>query len=188
MGFDQAWAEHCVDQLQVSGVEFASGFGDADFHHISAAFGVEVPAELRLFLGAGVPTSPKWARWTEGPEVVQRQSREWIDNAFEFDIRQNAYWHPMFGDRPPETGVAVELAIEFLAEAPPLLPVYAHRYLATTPADGPRAVISVWQAVDSIICGNDLADYLARDFGLDRPAWATPEPPVVPVWEDLLDL
>ncbi len=65
--------------------------------------------------------------------------------------------------------------------------MYGHRFLATQPADGPRTVVSVRQAVDSIFYGNDLADYFAYEFRIDRPAWATSEPPPVPVWEDLFD-
>lgn len=188
MGFDQAWAEKCVDQLKHIGVEFAPGFNDVALDEIAAAFGVSVPVELRLFLSEGVPTSPKWARWVEGPDVVLRHTREWIDGAFDFDVRQCAYWHHSLGPRPSNDDAAVAQALEFVAGAPPLMPLYAHRYLATTPTDAPRAVLSVWQAVDSIFYGNDLADYFAREFGIERPGWATPEPPSVPVWEDLFDL
>jgi hypothetical protein len=154
----------------------------------STWFGVDVPTELRLFLGAGVPTSPKWAKWVEGPDVVLGKAREWIARTFDFDIRQNTYWHPLFGPRPADDDAAVAQALEFVGASPPLLPVYGHRFLATQPTDGPRAVLSVWQAVDSIFYGNDLADYFAHEFRIDRPAWATSEPPPVPVWEDLFDL
>lgn len=188
MGFDRAWAERCVDELSGVGVEFAPGLDEIALDEISTAFEVDVPTELRLFLRAGVPTSPKWAKWVEGPGVVLGEAREWIGGTFDFDIRQNAYWHPLFGPRSDDYDAAVERALEFVASAPPLLPVYGHRFLATQPADGPRAVLSVWQAVDSIFYGNDLADYFAHEFRIDRPAWATSEPPPVPVWEDLFDL
>lgn len=72
--------------------------------------------------------------------------------------------------------------------AAPLIPIYAHRFLTTAPESGPRAVLSVWQAVDSIFSGNDLAAYFAREFGIDRPSWAVDNPPPVPVWEELFDL
>jgi hypothetical protein len=135
-----------------------------------------------------VPTSPKWARWVDGPEAVAQHAREWIETAFTFDIEQRQYWHPLLGDRPADDTDAVAQALEFVRAAPPLLPIYAHRFLATSPSDGPRAVLSVWQPTDSIFYGNDLADYLAREFNLDRPAWAADDAPRVPVWEDLFDL
>lgn len=72
--------------------------------------------------------------------------------------------------------------------APQLIPIYGHRYLVTAPAEGPRAVLSVYQAVDSVIYGNDLADYLSNEFGVPRPDWATDARPSVPVWEDLFGL
>ena len=43
-------------------------------------------------------------------------------------------------------------------------------------------------ATDSIYYGNDLVDYLAKEFRVPRPSWATSAPPQVPVWGDLLQL
>jgi hypothetical protein len=188
MGFDEAWAHQVVGQLRTTGVEFDAGLDDAAIREISAVFAAEVPLELKLFLQAGVPTSPKWAAWGEGPQVVLERAQAWILRAFSFDIEHNRYWHPLLGERPGSVGAAVDQACAHLLEAPPLIPVYAHRFLATQPTDGPRAVLSVWQAVDSIYYGNDLADYLAREFTVDRPSWATADPPPVPVWEELLGL
>jgi hypothetical protein len=42
--------------------------------------------------------------------------------------------------------------------------------------------MSVYQAVDSIVYGNDLADYLHREFAVPRPAWAAASPRPVPYW------
>jgi hypothetical protein len=135
-----------------------------------------------------VPTSQKWAAWTDGPDIVLESTRDWIDCGFSFDIEQSQYWHPLFGERPEHVDEAVARALAFVAHAPTLFPIYAHRFLSSVPADGDRAVLSVWQAVDSIFYGNDLADYFAREFNVDRPTWAASEAPRVPVWEDLFDL
>lgn len=42
----------------------------SDLAAIEARFGCPMPAELSMLLRAGVPVSPKWARWTEGADVV----------------------------------------------------------------------------------------------------------------------
>jgi hypothetical protein len=187
-GFDEAWASSVVGQLSRLGVRFAPGLSDSELNEIGRAFGTPVPSELSLFLAAGVPASPKWAAWTAGPEAVLRSTREWIDRAFRFDFEQGQYWHPLFGERPERVDDAVARALAFVEHAPPLFPIYAHRYLSSAPAAGRRAVLSVWQAVDSIFYGNDLADYFAREFKVDRPVWAASELPPVPVWEELFDL
>lgn len=144
--------------------------------------------ELSMFLRAGVPVSPKSARWTEGTDLVAVESRQWLRR----DLRLRHRAHrllappPRTSPRRPLRRDRAELAI--VAQAPTLFPICSHRFLVSLPAEGPRAVLSVWQAVDSIFYGNDLADYLATEFGIDRPDWAADEPPRVPVWEDLFDL
>ncbi len=170
------------------GVEFAPGMTGSEIDEIAAASGAPVPAELSMFLMSGVPIAPKWARWVDGPETVLATSREWIKRAFAFDVEQSQYWHPSFGERPQDPREAVEIATDFVAGTPALLPIYAHRFLATAPVDGQRAVLSVWQAVDSIFYGNDLADYFANEFSVSRPSWSATALPRVPVWEDLFDL
>ncbi len=90
-GFDEQWAATAVTQLRDRGVEFASGMTDSDLAAIEARFGCPMPAELSMLLRAGVPVSPKWARWTEGADVVAAESREWLRGTFAFDIEHNGY-------------------------------------------------------------------------------------------------
>lgn len=184
--FDAAWAESVIEQLRNRGVEVAAGLADDDIADIDAAFGVPVPEELALFLRAGLPVSPRWVDWRKGASTILRETEAWLDGAFAFDIERSGYWHPLLGVRPTRLEDAILQATTALRGMPPVLPIYAHRFL-TTGAE-PRAVLSIWQAVDSIVYGNDLADYFAREFMLPRPAWATTENPPVPDWEDLFDL
>jgi hypothetical protein len=186
--FDEVWAASAVEQLGRKGIEFTNGLDDTQLAQIGDIFGVHVPDELALFLRAGVPTSPKWARWTDGAQAVLNDTREWIDRAFAFDIEQGQYWHPLLGVRPPSLDDAVRQALAVVRAAPPLIPIYAHRFITTHEGPEPRAVLSVWQAVDSIFYGYDLAEYFAREFQIDRPEWAADEAAAVPVWEDLFDL
>jgi hypothetical protein len=185
--YDSSWAEDTVAELARHGVEFACGLGTAELDAIAVSFGVAVPHELELILRVGVPVSPMWARWFDGPDQIAAETRRWIDQSFAFDVEQGQYWHPLLGERPASDAAAVDQALAFLAAAPPLIPIYSHRFI-TTCVPGPRAVLSVWQPVDSIIYGNDLADYLSREFTIERPSWAASEAPRVPVWEDLFDL
>lgn len=186
--YDAGWAEETVARLKGVGIDFAAGLTVQEFDAIENSFGVAMPTELALLLTAGVPISEKWARWPDGPEMVAQDTRSWIDRAFEFDITVGDYWHPLLGERPESDTEAVAQALEVVHAASPLMPIYAHRFITTTSANGPRPVLSVWQAVDSIIYGNDLADYLAREFRIERPRWAAAQPAGVPVWDELFDI
>jgi hypothetical protein len=73
--FSEAWARAAVAQLADRGVEFERGLNANAIDHIGEVFGTPVPEELALFLGAGVSTSPKWARWVDGPEAVAQHAR-----------------------------------------------------------------------------------------------------------------
>lgn len=185
--YDEQWASATVAVLEERGVAFARGLAEADVVAARAAFGCPMPPELEVLLRTAVPVSAKWARWADGAEVVASEAREWIHHAFAFDIEHNDYWHAHLGPRPENTADAVGHALAVVAAAPPLFPVFAHRFL-TSHSPGPRAVLSVWQAGDSIFYGNDLADYLATEFRIERPAWSADATPRVPVWEDLFDL
>jgi len=187
-GFDEAWARSAVEQLKKrGGVEFTDGLNDDRIAQIGDVFGAPVPHELALFLRAGVPMSAQWARWRHSPQSVDEEARAWIDDAFTFDIEHNKYWHPLLGERPGKLRDAIAQALAVVRAAPPLMPIYSHRFITTSPSE-PRAVLSVWQAVDSIIYGNDLAGYLANEFGVERPEWAADSVSTVPVWQDLFDL
>lgn len=181
------WAEGTVEGLRGVGVEFGAGMTAGELEAIEGAFEVAVPAELAQFLTTGVPVSAKWARWTEGPEAVAADARAWIDGTFTVAITAGWYWHPLFGERPGSDAGAVEQALEVVHGAAPLIPVYGHRFITTSSA-GAGPVLSVWQVDDSIVYGNDLGDYFAREFGIERPTWAATEPGRVPVWDELFDL
>lgn len=186
--YDEAWADSTVEQLARKGIKFGNGLDEEQIRRIGEVFGAPFPGELALFLRAGVPTSPDWARWADGAQSVFRRTRDWVDRGFAFDIKHGQYWHPLFGRRPTDTDKAIGQALAVVRAAPPLIPVFGHRFMTTHEGAEPRAVLSVWQAVDSIFCGYDLADYFAREFHIGRPDWAQSHAPSVPVWEDLFDL
>lgn len=192
--FDASWAESTVAALSNQGVVFQRGLAPSDLDDIADAFGTPVPPELALFLAAGVPVSGPtvnsfWPQWhDDGPVSVAQDARSWIQRAFSFDVTHGQYWHPLFGVKPKGEKKAVEVALRYLDTCPPLIPVYSHRFLTTQPADGQRPVLSVWQAVDSIYYGGDLADYFHREFSIPSPPWSAKLDPPVPVWEGLFDL
>lgn len=107
-----------------------------------------------------------------------------------FDVEHNAFWYDPWGPRPADLEEACALARRHLQAAPPLVPIYLHRFIPAEPAQAGNPILSVVQA-DIICYGADLEDYLAREFGGNgsRPV----SPPVgeagvesIPFWGDIV--
>ena len=73
------------------------------------------------------------------------------------------------GERPASLDAAIALATDSVSQWPPLVRVYSHRFMPTNPPDWGNPVLSVYQAVDSIIFGTNFADYLNHEFRLGLP-------------------
>jgi hypothetical protein len=73
-----------------------------------------------------------------------------------------------------------------LDDAPSLIPIFLHRAIPNEPLEEGNPVFSFWQAIDVIVYGIDLGDYLTREFhtvtdeliGLGRP---------IRFWKNMLD-
>ncbi len=74
---------------------------------------------------------------------------------------------------------------EKVRDAPALIPIYEHRGIPNEPADAGNPVFSIVQT-DIIVYGNDLADYLQREFGRRSTALLQPARSIR-FWSDLLD-
>jgi hypothetical protein len=90
--------------------------------------------------------------------------RERLVDSFLFDLTENDFWHPLWGEPPGDCENARAIVARHLADAPPLIPIYAHRAIPNEPLAAGNPVFSVWQAVDTIVYGVDLGDYLRREF------------------------
>ena len=186
--FDERYVDSAIDALRGRGVEFGPGLSDSALAAVARAFGCQFPPELKMFLGTAVPRGSGWTDWTRDANEIVAESREHVARAFTFDVREGQYWLDQFGPRPDDAEVAVRLAVSAVAEWPPLIPVYGHRFMPSKPEGPGNPVLSVYQAVDSIYYGLDFADYLANEFDIPRPSWAGQHRREVPVWSEAFDL
>jgi hypothetical protein len=76
-------------------------------------------------------------------------------------------------------------ARELVAAAPPLVPLYSHRFIPAEPTLVGNPVFSIVQT-DVIYYGMDLADYLHAQFGVPRPAWVATSARPIRFWVDFL--
>jgi hypothetical protein len=186
-GFDRAWAELSVERLRASKVRFRRGLSESELSAVEEAVGADLPPELRTFYSVALPASMGFARWRRPAREVD-WTKYWIERTFAFDIEFNGWWAPWWGERPVDVEEAKRIARAELVSGPPLVHIYSHRFMTTEPRGPGNPVLSVYQAVDTIYYGYDLANYLSREFDIISAEWSAKEPPRVPFWGELFDL
>ncbi|MEU3612505.1 hypothetical protein ABZ725_09360 [Streptomyces sp. NPDC006872] len=177
--------------------EFEPGLTDAEFARIEHEYGFEFADDHRAFLAAGLPVnvppeegqtwSKPWPEWrSEDPAGLRQRLDRPVEGVL-FDVEHNGFWCEAWGERPSDDAAAVATARLRLADAPVLVPVYAHRYLPAGRGSFGHPVLSMWQT-DVIYYGLDLVDYMHQEFDEARgdvdESW-NPRA-TVPFWRHLL--
>jgi hypothetical protein len=172
-----------VDLLAASGrFPLAPGLTDDEVTAIEREFVFTFADDHRDFLAAGVPTGRGWPDW-RGPDraALRALLAQPIEGVL-FDVAENDFWYEGWGPRPSSVEAAVTAARPFLLTAPRMIPIFSHRYLPAAMTGHP--VLSIYQT-DVIYYGNDIADWLNREFALGTPA-SSQARATVPFWRDLL--
>jgi hypothetical protein len=137
------------------------------------------PPDLCELLTATLPSGPGFPDWRHQPRQEMSQWGEWLIDHFHFDVVNDGFWLPEWGEQPDDPNESRVVVAEQLADAPTLIPIYLHRAIPNEPLEQGNPVFSVWQATDMIVYGVNLADYVRHEFsdegfsrdteGLGRP-------------------
>ena len=172
-----------AELLAASGrFSIAPGLSESELSAIEHEFGFTFAPDHREFLAAGLPTGRGWPDWRSPDRAALRERLTWPVEGVIFDVAENKFWYEGWGPQPADPAAAMEWAKRYLVTAPRMIPLYSHRYLPAATAGHP--VLSVYQT-DVVHYGNDLTDWLNREFSLGEPA-AQPARATVPFWRDLL--
>ncbi|WP_181802489.1 hypothetical protein [Streptomyces shenzhenensis] len=177
--------------------EFEPGLTTAEFARIEREYGFQFADDHRAFLAAGLPVnvppeegqtwSRPWPEWRGGDLDSLRRQLAWPVDGVLFDVEHSGFWYEGWGERPPDDAAALDAARRHLAQAPVLVPVYAHRYLPAGRGSFGHPVLSMWQT-DIIYYGLGLVDYMHQEFDEARgevdESWHPRA--TVPFWRDLL--
>lgn len=175
--------------------EMEQGLSETEFRHVEATFGFEFSADHRAFLAAGLPVaSPPeegatweqpWPDWRHADSDDLRYRLEWPVRGV-LDAVRIGWWEQSWGQRPAGESAAVKVAERELAEVPKLVPIYAHRFVPAGRGTHGHPVLSMW-GTDIICYGQDLADYIDREFRetADDVPW-NPKATVA-FWKNFLD-
>lgn len=106
--------------------------------------------------------SPSFYNWLTDDEAITAALR-WPLEGLLFDVEQNHFWLDSWGKKPEDAGKTSAHLADLLTAAPPLIPLYGHRYLLDYPVRGQYPVLSVYQS-DIILYAPDLQSYLLREM------------------------
>lgn len=84
------------------------------------------------------------------------------------DVKNSCYWNPNWGIQPEKFEGQQSQVKTLIDTAPKLIPIYLHRYIPDQPSQKNNPIFSVY-GTDSVVYGNNLAHYLAREFRLELP-------------------
>ncbi len=158
------------------GIECAEGLSDAELDACEREYGIRFPPDLRDFLKCALPVSDRFPDWRNGS---REDLHSWLDLPVEgilFDVQHNGLWLPERGYRPGNLKPAEEYVRKLVANAPKLIPIYAHRMIPDRPYKAGNPVFSVHQT-DIIYYGCDLRDYFIHEFfsGSEVGVWPLPD-------------
>lgn len=183
---DQAYLSHLMAILQTSGgARIEPGLTNAEVADIEALFGFRFPPDLRAVLQFALPVSADFPNWRGPAAPLRGRLNDPIDGVL-FDVQRSNHWESSWGPRPDNLSEALGIATQHLRKAPPLIPVYSHRYLPSAPGASGNPVLSVVQT-DIIYYGYDLKDYFREEFGVQPLGPVTKAPRSIPFWQYYLD-
>jgi hypothetical protein len=122
------------------------------------------PPDLCELLRATLPTGDGFPDWRHQPQEEMSTWREGLIDSIHFDVINNEFWLGEWGPVPDNPRESRAIVAQVVADAPALIPIYKHRAIPNEPLEARNPVFSFWQAVDTIVYGTDLADYLVHEF------------------------
>jgi hypothetical protein len=161
MAFVSRWSRF-LELACRSGAVVEAGLTASELSRAEAHCRVRFPPDLAQLLGEGLPTGPAFPDWRRLPDNLDAWLRQPLDGVL-FDVEMNDFWHPGWGRRPLEAEAARAVAEVAVKAAPPLVPVYLHRFLAAEPLEAGNPVFSIMQT-DVVCYGRDLASYAEAEW------------------------
>lgn len=179
----QDYVQTCVGGVDwQQGTRWIGGLSESEIIAIEARNHFKFPKDYRLFLSLLHATDRPMvgAAFVDGHRMqpIQRPGfYNWlvesesihlaIENIFQgllFDVEKNGLWLEIWGPRPQSEQVRKTTLRDHFESAPPLIPVFGHRFILGEAGWPGNPVLSIYQS-DIIIYGVDLRSYLLIEFG-----------------------
>jgi len=84
--FDGTYVAGTLKELQYRGIKVEPGLTADELRAVERVVGAPLPPDLALLLSAGLPSGDGFPNSRGDPEGEMRRAREWVAQAFTFDI------------------------------------------------------------------------------------------------------
>ncbi|KAK7307706.1 hypothetical protein VNO77_41012 [Canavalia gladiata] len=181
-----AYADNLLHRLKSSNVVIDEGLSDAEFSNLESTFKFTFPPELRAILHQGLPISTDFPNWrSSSPQQLQILLNLPASSILR-RVSKTRFWHPSWGPEPRDPIHAVRC---LLNEAPPLVPIYRHCYIPSSPNVAGNPVFYVDHDGDVLLLSYDIAgffrEFLSRES--EEPVWAASRARRVKFWSEVAD-
>jgi hypothetical protein len=160
------------------------GLSDPEVRGIEARYGFTFPPDLRSLLQYCVPVAGQFPKWRGDPAELERSLRRPGDE-LRFEVQYDGFWLEAWGPRPMEDAAAVSFIDGLLSKAPPLIPVYGHRYMPSLPSEPGNPVFTL-EGSSATYAGFDLVAYFKHEFHVPFVEGNETSPRRIAFWSDLV--
>ncbi|RZC30839.1 hypothetical protein D0Y65_002067 [Glycine soja] len=179
-----AYASDLLNCLKASKVVIDEGLSDAEFSNIESKLKFSFPPDLRAILQQGLPVSQGFPNWRSSSTQQLQILLNLPASSILRRVSNGPFWPPSWGPAPPDP---TRLIARLLHDAPPLVPIYRHCYIPSSPDAAGNPVFYVDNEGDVRLLSFDVAgffrEFLAR--GPEEPVWAATEARRVRFWSEV---
>ncbi|RZB78327.1 uncharacterized protein LOC114374958 [Glycine soja] len=181
-----AYAGDLLNCLKASKVAIDEGLSDAELSNIESKLKFSFPPDLRAILQQGLPVSQGFPNWRSSSTQQLQILLNLPASSILRRVSSMRFWHPSWG---PEPSDPTRVIARLLHDAPPLVPIYRHCYIPSSPGAAGNPVFHVDNDGDVRLLSFDVAGFF-REFlapGTEEPVWAATAARRVRFWSEVAD-
>ncbi|KAK7406404.1 hypothetical protein VNO78_08028 [Psophocarpus tetragonolobus] len=181
-----AYTNNLLNCLKASKVVVEEGLSDAELANIESKLKLSFPPDLRAILQQGLPVSQGFPNWRSSSTQQLQILLNLPASSILRRVSNTRFWHPSWGPEPPDPTHTIRM---LLRDATPLVPIFRHCYIPSSPNAAGNPVFYVDHDGDVRLLSYDVAgffsEFLAREP--EEPVWAAKEARRVRFWSELAD-
>lgn len=176
-----------VELLKNKHIDYEKGLSSLELEEIESRYNIKFPTQLKDFYKVVLPISKGFYNWRDSSQTNINAIKTAINSPFNSILENlnDVEWSDKWGKEPRNQQKRNEIVRIYMSNAPKLIPIYSHRYVAES-KEIFSSVISVC-GTDVIYYGKDLCDYYYNEFNcLPEKLYMLREMEYIPFWTDIM--